>query len=149
MRLREREASNSSYRASNHDKFFSDNSGSNCIQTSTPSSAQKIADCQLTTEVTQDIISASKNGSFCDVLHLLENGADVNKGDKYRRTPLQGAAFNGHLDVASLLICHGANISVKNTWDGLTAIHQAASGGHEKIVSLLLEAGAKVLWGHF
>ena len=92
---------------------------------------------------------------------LIEAGADVNAGSlhdlPYRTaatisppgsvfgvtSPLSAAAFQGHVDVAKLLIKAGADINVKDSFGG-TAFMYAVDGGHADIVKLLIEAGADI-----
>jgi len=60
-----------------------------------------------------------------------------------RDTPLMGAARNGHLDIAKMLILGGANVQSVDV-DQRTALHWAASSGHVEIVALLIDHGANV-----
>jgi ankyrin repeat protein len=58
-------------------------------------------------------------------------------------TPLHWAASNGHLELVTLLIIHGADVSgVRH--DGWTPLHEATAKGHLEIVKLLLSYGAHV-----
>lgn len=41
---------------------------------------------------------------------LIKNGADVNLANKNGATPLDIAAFNGHVDFVELLLKNGANV---------------------------------------
>ncbi len=41
---------------------------------------------------------------------LLERGGDVNGQNKHRQTPLHVASFNGKLEIARLLLDHGAKV---------------------------------------
>jgi ankyrin repeat protein len=56
------------------------------------------------------------------------NKLNINKGDKYNRTPLIMACRNGHTNIAALLIKHNANIEACDT-SGNTALHHAAAYG--------------------
>ncbi len=60
-------------------------------------------------------------------------------------TPLHLAAQHGHLEVARLLLDHGANVHLRsvNRLEN-QALHAAATGGHTALVRLLLERGARV-----
>ena len=74
----------------------------------------------------------------------MEAGADVNTKDKtFEWTPLQWAVFNGHKEVAVLLIGKGADV---NTMDGRghTPLHRAAQKSRKEIVELLIAKGADV-----
>jgi uncharacterized protein len=52
------------------------------------------------------------------------------------RTPLMGAAVNGHLDLVKLLVNYGANIKAMDK-DGKTATNWAQEMNHTEIVSFL------------
>src|SRR6266404_5529177 len=47
---------------------------------------------------------------------LLEHGADVNSKDKNQDTPLHNAIFEGRLEIARMLLYHGANTSTDKGW---------------------------------
>jgi ankyrin repeat protein len=74
---------------------------------------------------------------------LLEHGADINVQTLIGWTPLHWASFKGALEVVRLLLEHGADVEAKDK-DGKTALEEAASRfGHDKVVELLREYGAK------
>lgn len=52
---------------------------------------------------------------------LVENGADVNRGDNEGWTPLHATASCGFLSIAKYLIEHGANVAAVNN-DGQLAL---------------------------
>ena len=56
---------------------------------------------------------------------------------------LQHAAAQGDLDLLRLLICHGANLELRNE-DGEVALGYACSWGQLEAVKILVEAGADV-----
>jgi uncharacterized protein len=102
---------------------------------------------------------------------LLQAGADPNLADDELRTPLLSAATmgyrsvavdlftprariateapettDGYVEIAALLIEHGANVNARNE-DGATPLHQAARWGteaHQKMCALLLSRGADI-----
>jgi hypothetical protein len=59
------------------------------------------------------------------------------------RTPLHGAASNGHKEIAERLLSKGADVDAMDD-DGWTPLHYAASNGHKEIAELLLSKGADV-----
>jgi len=61
---------------------------------------------------------------------------------QHNHTLMHTACREGHTDVVSLLIKHGADINVPRLTDGCTALYIASQFGHTTIVDLLLAAGA-------
>lgn len=75
---------------------------------------------------------------------LLEAKASVDcRAKPAEVTALGYAALKGHLELANLLLQHGAQVNVRDKV-GRSPLHQAASGGHDAMVSLLLNQGADV-----
>ena len=58
------------------------------------------------------------------------------------RTPLHIASFDRALEGVRLLLEHGADVTAKGD-DGMTALQEAAENGHDEVVELLREYGAK------
>lgn len=89
------------------------------------------------------LIYAATYGNFDVVQYLLNNvpRININKGDKYARTPLIMACRNGHLKIAALLIKHYADIDLGDS-SGNTPLHHAAAYGWIENVMLLIKAGA-------
>jgi uncharacterized protein len=76
---------------------------------------------------------------------LLESGADINavSKNKFVATPLQGAAAAKRLDVARLLLTHGAKVNTRGE-GGDSPLHEVAANGQIEFARLLLEHGADV-----
>jgi ankyrin repeat protein len=79
---------------------------------------------------------------------LLEYGVDVNVRDDNNATPLHLASSPGirdeeHPDVVRLLLRHGADIHALDG-EGWTPLMRATEEGHQDIIQLLSEYGAKV-----
>ena len=76
---------------------------------------------------------------------LLNSGADVNavSKNKFVATPLQGAVVRKRLDLAQLLLAHGAKVNVRGE-GGDSPLHEAAGSGQIEFAKLLLEHGADV-----
>lgn len=72
----------------------------------------------------------------------LSEGADVNRADGIGSTVLHTAAWKGDLEMAELLIEHGAWVNRADTHSGATPLHSAARGGSDAMMHLLLDAGA-------
>jgi nucleoside phosphorylase len=70
-------------------------------------------------------------------------GAQVESVDRYRRTPLLYAAWNGHVAVVKVLLNAGARIYVTDEIDG-TPLSYATFGGHKAVVQLLYKNGTQV-----
>lgn len=91
-----------------------------------------------------EIHDAAGQGDLAKVKMLLNSNPNlVNEKDKHGLTPLHLAAWEGHKDVAELLISKGANVNAKCK-DGSTPLHFAAMFGHKDIAALLISKGADV-----
>jgi ankyrin repeat protein len=75
------------------------------------------------------------------VKRLLDRGVNPNEVDDAGMTPLHMAR---RLDVAKLLLLHGANPNVKTKYDGRTPLHYAAAEGRLAIIALLLRHDAYI-----
>ena len=74
---------------------------------------------------------------------LIQKGADVNKENNYKSTPLHVAArWNSQKEIVELLIKAGADVNKENIY-GSTPLHEAVVNGQE-IVELLIKASADV-----
>src|SRR5690606_13737426 len=102
---------------------------------------------------------AADCGSVESVRLLLERGANPNHkphggqltvySPRYFQ-PLHHAAYKGYLEVASLLLEHGADVEAEKTTPyrsierGETPLEMAALAGHVEMVELLQEWGATI-----
>uniref|UniRef100_A0A0G4I5E7 Uncharacterized protein n=1 Tax=Chromera velia CCMP2878 TaxID=1169474 RepID=A0A0G4I5E7_9ALVE len=81
---------------------------------------------------------AAARGHLGVVRALLGHGAKVDVPTcENEGTALLSAAFCGHLPVVRVLLSHGARICATNG-KGMTALHLAASRGHDKVVAELV-----------
>jgi ankyrin repeat protein len=91
--------------------------------------------------------ACSSEAPTMELVHfLLDHGADVHADAGYRGgvTALQGAAIQGHIKIALLLIKLGADVNAKPaTRNGRMALDGAAKNGRLNMVKLLLNAGAR------
>ena len=71
-----------------------------------------------------------------------ENQDYVNARNNFGSTPLMVTCYNGHMNVATYLVEHGAKIHLQDK-DGNTCLHYAAERGHVEVASKLLCLGAK------
>jgi len=76
------------------------------------------------------LIYACTYGNYEIAEYILKNVAriNVNKGDKYKRTPLAMACRNGHANIAALLIKYNCDIDLPDTSDNYP-LHYAAAYG--------------------
>ncbi|MGB3694170.1 MAG: ankyrin repeat domain-containing protein [Spirulinaceae cyanobacterium] len=72
---------------------------------------------------------------------LLKLGAKVNPSIWYEKPALVVAARQGLVEIVQELIAAGAKV---NNGFNCLPLHEAANGGHQEIVRLLLETGAEV-----
>ena len=93
------------------------------------------------------LIQAIELGDDEIVNILLAGGADPNKMNKEKNTPLYIAAINNYAVMVKSLLDYGADMNtVIHAVDnkGRTALHVAAEKEHAEIVKLLLKGGANV-----
>ncbi len=83
---------------------------------------------------------AAENGHLAHVAALLAAGANVN-AQTTLPPPLHLAAAKGHLEVVTCLLAAGADLN-KRSWNGSTAVEEAAFGGQSAMVEHLLAVGA-------
>lgn len=90
-------------------------------------------------EVQEQFVDADHSNT---VLMLLKNRAFINALDAKSRTPLMIAAACNLIDAVSMLIEHGADLSLRDSINGSTALHYAYASGSMATASLLEERGA-------
>ncbi|MCJ1385533.1 hypothetical protein MMC17_008656 [Xylographa soralifera] len=75
----------------------------------------------------------------------LDSGVSFGKSNGSGTTALHVAAKNGHIEIATLLLDHGADVEAKGDETGRsgeTPLHCAASEGHAEVVKFLCDHGA-------
>lgn len=86
------------------------------------------------------------SGNVEAVEKLLVAGHSTQVRDHFGWTPLHEAANHGHIEVAKLLLQHGADVNDPGSLmcQGVTPLHDAASCGNTSMMQLLIEHGANV-----
>ena len=100
-----------------------------------------IVDLNLIVNKKSILYAACRHGSYNEVKHLLEKGADVNMEVPNNNTIFHAAIASGKTNVIELLLDHGVNINTRNI-DGETPLLHALQICHMEIVKLLLKHGA-------
>ncbi|KAH9997429.1 ankyrin repeat-containing domain protein [Russula compacta] len=75
---------------------------------------------------------------------IVARGEDVNAKCGNHGTPLHAASYRGHLDAASLLLDHGADLNMAAHQGTQTPLCSAYDGRRLEVMRLLLERGANV-----
>ncbi|HET6893726.1 MAG TPA: ankyrin repeat domain-containing protein [Pyrinomonadaceae bacterium] len=90
-------------------------------------------------DLNEQFWEAVRKGDVAAVTAFLDKGVDVNVKFRYGQTALFKAAERGHTDVVKLLLARGADVTVKDTFYGATAMTWALSNNHIGAVSALLQ----------
>lgn len=88
------------------------------------------------------IVKAAETGNLTIVTTLVEGGAQVNGDSAYGISALMAASAGGHNSVVKYLLEMGALIYSRDTLSRSAIIHAAMSGGDDKTINMLVEAGA-------
>ena len=78
---------------------------------------------------------------------IITRALDVNAKVHFNWTPLFGASRMGHIDVAKVLLDHGADVNAQDIYDQ-SPLSWASNREHVEFVQLLLEHGANVNTQH-
>jgi hypothetical protein len=96
----------------------------------------------------EQLQDAARKGDAATVKQLLDGGVDVNTKFRYNATALFYACDHAHVEVVKVLLDHGADMAVKDTFYGFTPLMLAVSPAqtkkpeHTEIVKLLIAKGA-------
>eukprot|EP00752_Nemacystus_decipiens_P008810 g7862.t1 len=107
--------------------------------------ALHVAAAQGYNRVVRTLLASGANKDILDELGQTPlTVAEANRDalDCYGERPLIWAVAEGHVPLVESLLAAGVNITVRRRSDGGAALHIAAGGGHDNIVSTLLRKGA-------
>jgi ankyrin repeat protein len=96
----------------------------------------------------EQLQDAARKGDAATVKKLLDEGVDVDTRFRYNATALFYASDHGHVDVVRVLLDKGADLTVKDSFYGLTPLMLAVSPAqkkrpeHTEIAKLLIAKGA-------
>ena len=94
------------------------------------------------------LLNACKNieENLGEVQQLIADGANINAVSGAGRTPLMSATAYGHINIVGFLLDNGADINIKDTHNGWTALMFSTGLKNEEfeIAKLLIENGADV-----
>jgi ankyrin repeat protein len=96
----------------------------------------------------EQLQDAARKGDAATVKKLLDEGVDVNTRFRYNATALFYACDHGHLEVVKVLLDHGADMSIKDTFYGFTPLALATGPAQKKkpehlqIAKLLIQKGS-------
>jgi hypothetical protein len=91
---------------------------------------------------TTALAQATAKGCEDTVRTLLEQGSDINAGNRQGQTPLHLAAQQGNSGLSRLLLEQGAEVDAGESVAGYTPLHYAAAQGHADLCELLIRYGA-------
>jgi ankyrin repeat protein len=90
---------------------------------------------------------AARTGRLRTAAFLIAKGADLDRFDKYRMTPLMSACVNGEVkgsQVALMLLRAGADATIVRPSDEMTALKFATKRCGPEVIRALIDAGAEV-----
>jgi ankyrin repeat protein len=93
-------------------------------------------------DLNEDLLEAVRMGDASRVEALIAKGANVNAPWRYGVTPLFFACDRGFAPVVKVLLKHGAEVNLKDSFYGMTPVTRAADKDHLDIVKMLLARGA-------
>jgi hypothetical protein len=92
--------------------------------------------------IVEELWNAARAGDTARVAKALDQGADVNAGNRYKATALFFAADKGHVDVITLLLDRGAEINAQDTFYRFRPLGMALMNGHLEAALVLLRRGS-------
>ena len=95
------------------------------------------------TALNERLWNAARAGDVAAVAKALDEGAEINSGNRYKAGALFFAADKGHVEVIKLLLERGADINAKDTFYGFQPLALALSNRHVDAALLLLQRGSQ------
>ena len=92
--------------------------------------------------IVEELWNAARAGDVARVRKALDDGADVNAGNRYKATALFFAADKGHVEVIKLLLDRGADINAQDTFYRFRPVGMAMMNSHTDAAILLLQRGS-------
>jgi ankyrin repeat protein len=108
----------------------------------------ELLDAALELPLAGNVINAAEARDWDRLSRVVARGASVNEpetwssGRTFGRTALMYAADEGRVDIVSMLLDAGADVTLV-TPDSVTALSLATENGHEAVAELLVAAGAQ------
>ena len=99
---------------------------------------------QKQTNLNLEFIYSIKNNNLEEATKFLEEGAQINAEDDYKRTVLIHASINNNLNIVEYLISLPDIIIDKEDYSGKTAFEYASLNNKIEMLKLLINAGADV-----
>src|SRR5215472_13816413 len=93
-------------------------------------------------DINEDLMEAVRRSDAAQVEALIAKGANVNATWRYGETPLFFACDRGFTPVVKVLLEHGAEVNIRDTFYGMTPVARAEDKDHVDIVKMLLAKGA-------
>lgn len=95
-----------------------------------------------TDKAVEQLATAAQNGDIMKCRELIRAGVNVNEPDSSGFLPLHYACMAGRVDVATLLLEHGSDVSSYLT--GMSPMEISAKNGHVALLTLLFKFGGDV-----
>jgi uncharacterized protein len=113
-----------------------------CGPQTTPQEEARIKLTQMNLDYTGNVfVERARDGDLLAVKLFLQAGMSPNTQGR-QGTPLLAAAANGRLEIAEVLLEHGADLNIRDTKKKATPLLWATLKGHADLVNLLLDKGA-------
>ena len=101
---------------------------------------------------TPALVTSAARNDVVEVKSLIDRGVDINATGLYKTfasdytymTAIHAAAYEGHNDVAEILVKAGADVDVKTPNTMITPLYMACRKGHIDVVRTLLAHNAKI-----